>query len=95
MKKAVSILLMLGLVATPFLVLVSPVKGNFKTIVAPDNYSTISVAIDNTTKGDTILVRIGTLPSPLIIATLIIALVALFGAIFSLYLRWRDRKLKK
>lgn len=95
MKKALLILLMLGLVATPFLVLVSPVKGNFKTIVAPDNYSTISVASYNATKGDPILVRIGTLPSPLIIATLIIALVALFGAILSLYLRWRDRKLKK
>lgn len=51
MKKVVLILLMLGLVAAPFLVLVSAVKGNFKTIVAPDNYSTISVAIDNATKG--------------------------------------------
>jgi len=95
MKKAVLILLMLALVASFCLVLVSPVKGNFKTIVAPDNYSTISVAFENATKGDTILVRVGTLSSPLIIATLIIALVALFGAILSLYLRWRDRKLKK
>jgi hypothetical protein len=95
MKKAVSILIMLALVAVPCLVLVSPVKGNFKTNVAPDNYSTISVAFGNATNGETILVRIGNLPSPLIIATLIIALVALFGAILSLYLRWRDRKLKK
>ena len=35
------------------------------------------------------------LPSPLVIAALIIALVALFGAILSLYLRWRDRKSKQ
>jgi len=95
MKKAVSILIMLALVALSCLVLVSPVKGNFKTIVAPDNYSTISVAINKATNGETILVRSGALPSPLISATLIIALVALFGVILSLYLRWRDRKSKK
>jgi len=35
------------------------------------------------------------LPSPLIIVALIIALVALFGTILSLYLRWRDKKSKK
>jgi disulfide bond formation protein DsbB len=35
------------------------------------------------------------LPSPLIIIALIVALVALFGTILSLYLRWRDKKTKK
>jgi uncharacterized membrane protein len=32
------------------------------------------------------------LPSPLIIGALIVASVALFGAILSLYLKWRDNK---
>ena len=34
------------------------------------------------------------LPSPLIILTLIVALVALFGSILSLFLNWRDKKMK-
>ena len=95
MKKAIIILLMLALVVAPCLLMVSPVKGNYKTILTPDNYTTSFDTIDNETKGDTIPVRSLPLPSPLIIAPLIIVLVALFGAILSLYLRWRDRKLKK
>jgi len=36
------------------------VKAQSKTIVVPDDYRTISAAIDNATNGDTILVRSGT-----------------------------------
>jgi nitrous oxidase accessory protein len=36
------------------------VKAQPQTIVVPDNYPTISAAIGNATKGDTILVRSGT-----------------------------------
>jgi hypothetical protein len=35
------------------------------------------------------------LPSPLIILTIIIALVALFGSILSIFLNWRYKKIKK
>jgi multisubunit Na+/H+ antiporter MnhC subunit len=83
---------------------ISPVKAASRTIVVPDNYQTITDAIDNARNVDSILVQQSTtqqnsqqkqpLPSPLIIAALIIALVALFGAILSLYLRWRDKKFK-
>ena len=88
MKKAVPTLLMLTLVAALCLLLVSPVKGNFKTFVTSNNYSTNSVAIDNATNGETIFVRCETLPSPLSIATLTISLVALFGAIPFVYLKF-------
>ena len=83
MKKAVSSLLILTLVTAPCLLLVSTGKGNLKTIVTPNNYSTNSFDINNVTNGETILVRSGTLPSPLIIATQIIALISLFGDILS------------
>ncbi len=59
MKKAVSLLLMAALVAASCLIIVSPVKAASKTIVVPDDFSTISSAIGNATNGDAILVRSG------------------------------------
>jgi hypothetical protein len=94
MKKAVSLLLVLVLVTASCLILASPVKAASRTIVVPDDYSTTQQDSQQTQLTQTQEPK--SLPSPLIIAALIIALVALFGAILSLYLRWRDnKKLKK
>jgi parallel beta-helix repeat protein len=41
------------------------VKAQTKTIVVPDNYSTIASAIGNATNGDTILIRSGTYEGPI------------------------------
>ena len=92
MKKAVSLLLMLALVTASCLVSVSLVKAASRTIV-PDDYSTTQQDSQQTQPTQTQEPK--SLPSPLVIAALIIALVALFGAILSLYLRWRDKKLNR
>jgi uncharacterized BrkB/YihY/UPF0761 family membrane protein len=76
MKKTVSLILIAALVAASCLVLVVQVKAS--TATQDSQYSQIS--------------EVKSLPSPLIVAALIVALVALFGAILSLYLRWRDNK---
>ena len=97
MKKALSLLLALTLVAASCLVMVSPVKAS-KTIVVLYNsllQQPSATQQDSQQTNPAQTQEPKTLPSPLIIAALIIALVALFGTILSMYLRWRDRKLKK
>lgn len=59
MSKSVALLLVLVL-AVSGIVKFLPVKGEYRTIVVPDDYSTIASAVGNATYGDTVLVRKGT-----------------------------------
>jgi parallel beta-helix repeat protein len=52
------ILLVIGMLTLAFNI--QPAKAAPKTIIVPDNYSTIQEAIDNAASGDTIFVRSGT-----------------------------------
>ena len=54
----VLILLLIGMSSSAFNI--QPVKAEPKTIVVPDDYSTIQEAVDAASWGDTILVRVGT-----------------------------------
>jgi nitrous oxidase accessory protein len=56
-KSAALLLVTVFLVAC--ILVIPPAKASPKTIVVPDNYSTIQDAIDNATAGDTIFVRSG------------------------------------
>src|SRR5512135_3372581 len=58
-KNASFVLVLIFLIATSMIVPL-PVKAQSKTIVVPDDYTTITSAIGNATNGDTILVRSGT-----------------------------------
>jgi len=58
MRKNVALLFVLVLTLSSISFL--PVKAESKTIVVPDDYSTIASAIGNATDGDTILIRSGT-----------------------------------
>ncbi len=58
MRKNVALLLVLVLTLSSISFL--PVKAESKTIVVPDDYSTVASAIGNATDGDTILIRSGT-----------------------------------
>ena len=58
MRKTIVLLLILALIASSIIFL--PIKAQSQTIVVPDDYPTISSAIQNATNGDTIYVRSGT-----------------------------------
>jgi nitrous oxidase accessory protein len=60
MRKIFAVLVVSVLVSACFLTLISPVKAASKTIIVPDNYPTITSAIDHANSGDTILVKEGT-----------------------------------
>lgn len=59
MRKSVALLLVLILTASS-IVSVLPVKAEARTIVVPDDYATISLAIENALDGDTVFVKKGT-----------------------------------
>jgi nitrous oxidase accessory protein NosD len=62
MRKSAALLLVLVLAASSIVsaLPVLPVKGEARTIVVPDDYSTIGAAIKNAGEGDTIYVKMGT-----------------------------------
>ena len=60
MKKNLTILFVFTLLIVSSLSFSLPVKAASRTIVVPDDYSTIASAIGNATDGDTILIRSGT-----------------------------------
>ena len=64
MIKTATLLLVLVLVATSFLVFVSPAKAASRNIIVPDDYPTIAAAVGNASDGDTVLVRKGTYDGP-------------------------------
>jgi nitrous oxidase accessory protein len=59
MRKSVAMLLVFALLAALCLITFLPVQAESRTIVVPDNYSTITEAIGNASNGDTILVKSG------------------------------------
>jgi nitrous oxidase accessory protein len=59
MSKSVVLLLVLVLTASSIVTFL-PVKGEYRTIVVPDDYPTIRAAVGNATDGDTIFVKAGT-----------------------------------
>ena len=60
MRKNVALLVLLVVLATSFLTVYLPVKAESKTIIVPDDYSSIQAAISNANQGDHIFVRQGT-----------------------------------
>lgn len=60
MRKNVALLVLLVVLATSFLTVYLPVKAESKTIIVPDDYSSIQAAITNANQGDHIFVRQGT-----------------------------------
>ena len=60
-----ALLLVLVFLTASCLIAPLPANAEVKTIVAPDDYPTISSAIGNATAGDTILVREGTYEEPI------------------------------
>jgi nitrous oxidase accessory protein len=59
MDKQTTLLLVVLLIASSLLT-VLPVKAEARTLIVPDDYPTISAAIQNASAGDTVLVRKGT-----------------------------------
>lgn len=64
-KFAASTLILVSLLALTFTV--GPVKAEFKTITVPDDYPTITAAINSASNSDTIYVKRGTYPETLTI----------------------------
>lgn len=62
MRRTLTLLLAIFLVASSIVIM--PTKGQGRTIIVPDNYSTIESAIANASNGDTIFVRDGTYEGP-------------------------------
>jgi parallel beta-helix repeat protein len=60
MRKIVTLLLTLLLLTASSIATYSPAKAEPRTIVVPDDFSTIQEAINNSSAGDTIMVRSGT-----------------------------------
>lgn len=58
--KVYSVLLVVSFLIFTLNVQDFPVKAQSKTIVVPDDYPTISSAIQNATNGDTVYIRSGT-----------------------------------
>jgi pectin methylesterase-like acyl-CoA thioesterase len=58
-RNSSALLLVLVLVASS-IVSVLPVKAEARTLVVPDDYATISLAIENALDGDTVFVKKGT-----------------------------------
>jgi nitrous oxidase accessory protein len=63
--KTLSSTVLISALLLSAIVTVLPVQAEARTIVVPDDYSTISSAIGNATTGDTILVREGTYEGPI------------------------------
>lgn len=59
MSKSVTLLVVLVLAASGIVTFL-PVKGEYRTIVVPDDYPTLSLAIQNAGAGDTVFVKRGT-----------------------------------
>src|SRR3989339_591421 len=64
MNKAGALLLVLTL-TTPYLIVILPAKATPRTVIVPDNFSTITDAITNALEGDKILVKKGTYEYPI------------------------------
>lgn len=60
MGKGFAFVVVLVFLTVFFLAVPLPVKAQSKTIVVPDDYSTIASAIENATDGDTVFVKSGT-----------------------------------
>jgi nitrous oxidase accessory protein NosD len=60
MRKSIVLLLVLAFLAASCINAPLSVQAGYKTIVVPDDYSTIASAVGNATYGDTVLVRKGT-----------------------------------
>jgi nitrous oxidase accessory protein NosD len=60
MRKSAALLLILVLLTASCIVAPLPVKAGSKTIVVPDDYSTIAAAVGNASDGDTVFVKKGT-----------------------------------
>jgi len=65
-KKAALMLILFSLIASSILA-IQPIKAGSTTIIVPDDYSTISLAIENAVDGDTIFVKNGTYIEVLVI----------------------------
>lgn len=59
MSKNIVLLLVLVFLTVLCLILPVPVKATSKTIVVPDDFPTLSSAIENALEGDTIFVKKG------------------------------------
>jgi nitrous oxidase accessory protein len=59
MRKNAVLLLVIVFLITPSIIASVSVKATSKTIIVPDNYSTIQEAIDNASEGDTIYIKKG------------------------------------
>lgn len=64
MKRIVITISLILLLFVSNTILFLPVKAESKTIIVPENYSTIQAAIGNATDGDTIIVKNGTYNEP-------------------------------
>lgn len=60
MSKSAALLLVLAFLTSSFVIIYLPVQAETKTIVVPDDYATISLAIQNAGAGDTVFVKRGT-----------------------------------
>ena len=65
MSKSVVLVFVLIFLTASGIIAPLPVNAGSRTIVVPDDYSTISSAVGNATAGDTILVREGTYEGPI------------------------------
>jgi parallel beta-helix repeat protein len=77
--KSVTLLLVLVFLTASCLIVPLPVKAGSRMIVVPDDYSTITAAIGNSTNGDTILVRSGTYEGPINITIVIDKSISIIG----------------
>ena len=59
MNKTAALLLVLALLTAPCLVMPLPVRASSKTLIVPDDYPTLSLAIQNAEAGDTVFVKRG------------------------------------
>jgi nitrous oxidase accessory protein len=64
MRKTVAMLLVLVFLTASYIIMPSHVNAGSQTIVVPDDYATISLAIQNASDGDTIFVKKGTYQEP-------------------------------
>lgn len=78
MSKGVGLLLVLVLVVSGTVTFL-PVKGEYRTIVVPDDYSTIQEAIKAANDGDTIFIKKGTYEGPINQTLVINKTVSLIG----------------
>jgi nitrous oxidase accessory protein len=60
MSKSLALLLVLALLTAPCIITFLPVQAESRTIVVPDDYSTIQEAVNAVREGDTIFVKKGT-----------------------------------